>query len=342
MNTPRLFALCVTAGALVATSAASGQSLSDRIDHVMQQRTAAQKNNNSRAALLGALLYTDVSVQFQETPARDALKYLETVLGVTIVGRFSDDKTGEGIDPDAPITLNSSDRPAITVLEMMLDQVGDGDQSCTWQLRDGFIEVGTKERLGSANAREIRFYPIKDMLFEPPMFDNAPSLDLDSALNQGTGGQGGGSGGGGGGGRGGGGGSGGGGSGGGGGGSIFGEAGDEGERPTEAEQAQQIMDLITETVEPEAWETNGGEFATIRYYQGTLIIRAPDFIHRQIGGYPFAARSGAPRAMASTGGRYVTFTGGVSNVTLTDLKVSEPVGGSTGGGGSPSTGGSKP
>ena len=35
-----------------------------------------------------------------------------------------------------------------------------------------------------------------------------------------------------------------------------------------------------------AWINNGGEYATIKYFDGALIVRAPDYIHRQIGGYP--------------------------------------------------------
>ena len=311
-------ALVVAGCCAMVGSTAFGQSLSDRIEHVMQKRAQAQRRDSSRANILGVLLYTDITVQLQETPARDAINYLETVLGINIIGRYSDDKVGFGIDPDTPITLDVVDKPALTVLELVLDQCATFDESCTWQLRRGFVEVGTKERLSAASAREIRYYPIRDLLFVPPQFNNAPKLDLDSALNQGNqgGGGGGGRGGGGGGGGGFGGGSGGGGSGGGGsGGSIFGDPEDEEERATEEERAQEIIDLIIETVEPDSWAIQGGEYATIRYYQGTLIIRAPDYIHRQIGGYPFVLRP-LGQSVASASMRYVTFSGSMSNVEL--------------------------
>ncbi|MHC4383859.1 MAG: hypothetical protein ACYS0J_13635, partial [Planctomycetota bacterium] len=228
-----------TAFALIGTclllgSPALGQSLSDRIEYVMQQRSQAQARGTSKAHLLSVLMYTDITVSFQETPAREAFNYLQTLLGIHIVGRFSDDRIGFGIDPETPITLDVVDRPALTVLELVLDQCQEFEP-CTWQLREGFVEVGTKERLSLPGAREIKYYPIRDLLFEPPMFDNAPDLDLSSALNQGGnfgGGGGGGRGGGGGGGFGGGGGGGRGGGGGGGGGSIFGDPGDAPERLT--------------------------------------------------------------------------------------------------------------
>jgi hypothetical protein len=298
----------------------------------MQKRAQAQRRDSSKAHMLSVLLYTDITVQLQETPARDALSYLQTVLGINIIGRYSDDKVGFGIDPETPITLDVVDKPALTVLELVLDQCATFDEPCTWQLRRGFVEVGTKERLSAPSAREIRYYPIRDLLFVPPQFSNAPKLDLDSALNQGNQGGGGGRGGGGGGGGGGGfGGGGGGGSGGaGGGGSIFGDPGEEEERATEEERAQEIIDLIVETVEPDAWDIHGGEFATIRYYQGTLIIRAPDYIHRQIGGYPFVLRPvGQP--VASAGMRYVTFSGSMSNVELAGFGDPVPFEGAAGG-----------
>ena len=321
---------------LLLGSTALGQSLSDRIDHVMQKRAALQQNSDNQAQMLGTLMYTDLTVQFDDTALRDAINYLETVLGISIVGRYNDDRVAEGLDPDAEISLDVQEKPAITVLEMILAQASDDISEATWQLREGYIEVGTKERLGSRTAQQIRYYPIRDLLMVIPYFDNAPSVDLDTALGQGGGsgsgggGFGGGSGGGGGGfGGGGGGGSGGGGGGSGGGQNIFDEPGEDPERLSEEERAQQIIDLIVEIVEPDAWEINGGDWASIRYYQGTLIVRAPDFIHRQIVGYPFTIRP--PAANRYIGGsRYITFTGGFSQVEVTDIK-SVPVSGAAGG-----------
>jgi hypothetical protein len=127
-------------------------------------------------------------------------------------------------------------------------------------------------------------------------------------------------GGGGGGGFGGGGGGGGGGGRGGGGGSIFGDPGDAPDRLTELERVQQIIDLITETVEPDAWDVNGGDWATIRYYSGTLIIRAPDYVHRQIGGYPFVTRPIANSRTGTAPRRYLTFTGNMTNVEVVGVR----------------------
>ncbi len=319
-------------------SPALGQSLSERINYVMQQRSQAQSRNTSKGYMLSVLLYTDLPVQFAETPAREAFNYLQTILGINLIGRYSDDRIGFGIDPETPITLDVVGKPALLVLELVLDQCQDLDP-CTWQLRNGYVEVGTKERLSQPGAMQIKYYPIRDLLFEPPYFDNAPALDLSSALNQGGGGGGGGGGfgGGGGGGLGGGGGGGygggggGGSGGGGGGGAIFGDPDEERERKSEAEKAQDIIDLIAEAVEPDAWDINGGEYATIRYYTGTLIVRAPDYIHRQLGGYPFATRPVTRGGAVPGERRYLTFTGSISNVDVIGERQFKATGAAGGG-----------
>ena len=335
---------------LLATASSSAQNLSDRIAEVARQREAAAARDTSQSALLGALLYTDISVDFNDTEARAAFEYVKELLGVDLVVRYNDDRSGLGIDPETPINLKATGVPALTVIERMLEQCAELDP-CTWQLRKGYIEIGTKDRLSAPAARELRMYPIRDLLFEVPRFDNAPEFDLNSSLSQGGGGQGGGGGdfGGGGGGFGGGGGGfggggvgggfggggGGAGGGGGGGGAPFGNPGDEPERMSEEEKVQQLVDIILETIEPDAWLDNGGDAASIRYFEGVLIVRAPDYIQRQLGGYPFAPKrpggvSRRPRASADGPNavidrRYVTFTAPISiienvkfdNVTVT-------------------------
>lgn len=325
-------------GATLFATSAFAQNLSERLQGVAEmrrQQAARELSATSKPALLGALLYTDITADFNETPARDVINYIQAQIGAEIVGRYSDDRGAiAGIDPDTPITLKAEGVPALTVLEQVLDQCS-GYEACTWQLRDGFIEVGTKERLDSPAARELRMYSIRDLLFEPTHFDNAPEFDLNAAIQQGNnggtggGGMGGGGFGGGGGGFGGGGGGfGGGGSGSGGGGSgIFGDPGEEPDRVSEQERAEQIMEIIRESVETDRWVDNGGNSATMRYFQGVLIIRAPDYIQREIGGYPFAPR---PVRRVAGGPRYVSFSAPFSviqNVGFGSTTVSGAAGG---------------
>lgn len=322
-------------------ASAEAQGLSERIRAVGEQKREALAGDVTRSRLLGALLYTDVSVSFDKTSAKTAFEYVASQLQVPLVVRYAGEGGSEGIDPDLEISLSLEGAPAITVVERMLEMCAT-DEPCTWQIREGFIEAGTKDRLAVPAARELRMYPIRDLLFEPPQFDNAPDFNLSSALSQGgqqsgggMGGGGGGFGGGGGGFGGGGGGFGGGGGGsGGGGGGLIGDPGEDPERPSEAEKADQLMEIIKEQCEPEAWQDAGGDWATMRYYQGVLIVRAPDFIHRQIDGYPFAPQRPRRSSDVAPAGakRYVTFTSGLSVVQNLEFR-SVPVQGAVGNGG---------
>jgi hypothetical protein len=304
---------------LGSVSLASAQSLSDRLQGVAQQRQSAARQDTSQARLLGALLYQRISANFDDTPAKDAFDFIRTVMDVPLVVRYDTDRNATtGIDPQAPVTLQVDGETALAVINQILAQVEEFDP-CTWQLRDGYIEIGPKARLAARAAQQLRMYPIRDMLFDVPYFDNAPNFSIGGGggggggggFGGGGGGMGGGGGGFGGGGGGFGGGGGGGGMGGGGGGGIpFGDAGEAPERVTQEEKARQLVDIIMENVEPEAWLEMGGDWASIRAFEGVLIVRAPDFIHRQLGGYPFApqrpqARS-APRTVET--GAPVVFT----------------------------------
>lgn len=89
-------------------------------------------------------------------------------------------------------------------------------------------------------------YNIKDLEFVIRDFPNAPEMDLNSVLNNN-------------------------------GGSPFRNP-PQTQQPTKQRNPQKIMNLIQAVVEPEAW----GDTATMRYWNGNLIIKAPKRIHDQI------------------------------------------------------------
>lgn len=263
-----LLALAVTIGAV--TVPAAGQSLAERVKAIQEKR--AQEDKSSKIRMLQALLYRQVTVSFEGTPARDVFDFLRSALDVNLVTRYSDDPVGYGIDPATPITLTVEGAPALDVLEEILEQCSVVD-ACTWQLRKGYLEVGTKERLSVPAAREIRFFPIDEMVFEAPHFDDAISLRLDDAFPYGcglgwgyAGGFLGGSG--------------------GYGGSIRFSTPTTGPGNGKAQRVESLIDLIVEAVEPDAWTRNGGNTASIRYLDGALIINAPPYIQRKVIGYP--------------------------------------------------------
>jgi len=272
--------LCIATTAVWVIAAitvpAFGQTLTERIAAIKKQRAEEQEaarlkeELSPKAKLLQALVYNTLTVNFDQTPAREVFDYLGTTLGINLIVRYSDDTIGHGIDPQTPITLSAEDMFAIEVLELVLEQCA-AVEGCTWQLRDSFLEVGTKDRLSSPSAREVRVYRIDELIYEPPRFNNAPRVGLNH-LYPGYGG-----------------------------GYYRGYRGGYGGsigpavRPTDTirdktQAAESIIALIVEVIEPEAWTRNGGAWASIRYLDGALIVRAPDFIHRQINGYPRVPR----------------------------------------------------
>ena len=222
----------------------------------------SQQTAHQHAKILGALIYTDLSVSIDGEEALGIMNHLEEELGVLMQVYWKTKKL-EGCDRSAAIFLTLEQMPALVVLERVIEQLSD-DEEVTWQLRDGVLEVGLKSRFSKRTSQQTITYSISDLLFTIRDFDNAPEM--------GTGG-----------GTGGGGGSGGSG---GSGGIGFGAPDADPESLTKQERIDKIIELITTFVEPLQWEQNGGE-CTITDFNEALIIRAPDFVHRQIGGYPF-------------------------------------------------------
>src|SRR5690606_5540244 len=162
-------------------------------------------------------------------------------------------------------------------LEKVLDKAEVDFTQNTWQMTEhGTMQVGPKDVLN--RDKRVEIYDINDLLFVVPRYDQVPEIDLEAVLQQSEGGQGQ---------------------------SPFEDDDDEEEeRTTREERAEELADLIRTIVETEQWIENGGEGGSIRYWQGTLIVNAPDYMHRQINGYAWWPASHTARVVE--GRRYVT------------------------------------
>jgi hypothetical protein len=229
----------------------------------------------TRARMLDALLNRKVTIELEEVPARQAIKSLRDSLEINLIGRWRDDSTGRGMDPEARITLQLLDVPALDALEAILDQCAMGEP-CTWQLRSSFVEVGTKERLAAPSAREMRRYDIQDMLLDPPMFENSafgtgtikrkgpeeiaagvivmivdtiePEAWKDAPAPPY-------------------------------------EPGD-GRQVSTPSAPNQPVTAPSRNLDPDEGQIRVvGQWATVHYWKGSLFVNAPDFVHRGIGGY---------------------------------------------------------
>jgi hypothetical protein len=280
----------------------------------------AQNEFEGRSIALGKLLNTRLpNVEFNGHEFRTVVTFLSEIADLDILATWDEQGFGDGLAPNRKITLNLKNPTAlVTILELVMKQGSDDETS--WTLGDGFVEIGTKDQLNKE--KYVRIYPVRELLFTAPRFDNAPELDLESVLQstQQAGGGGGG--------------------GGGGSGSIFDDENDNEDtaRANETDQADELIDIITSIVEPTQWESLGGEGGSIRYFRGNLLINASDYLHRQVGGYPFSpARirnsgsiSGSAYAPGGLGARglasvipaprYVTLTGDFGFAKMVDVR----------------------
>jgi hypothetical protein len=266
----------------------------------------AADNDAERARLLGLLVHTQVTISLGAVPAREAFDTFRRVTFIPIVARWNDDAVGFGMDPRTLISVDASNRPALDVLEEMLEQC-ELTEDCTWQLRRGFVEVSTKERLAVPAARETRLYDIRHLMLEAPMFappGNGSARESERKYNS----------------------------------AFTGrrmkmvelENGEWVFRKNPDELASEVVTAVVETVEPGMWDlgddaaapradeakdpgpastaapggsgpgaggaqpnaplprarTGVGQWATLRVWRDQMIIKAPDFVHRQIDGYP--------------------------------------------------------
>lgn len=205
-----------------------------------------------------------ITVEFSDARLPDVVEFLENYTGLVVRPMWLDDRHTDGLTKETEISVDVREGTVRDLLEEVLEQASDSFSESTWQLSPrGELQIGPRSRLN--RYREIEFYDVRDLLIRLPDFTDAPDLNIDAAMSQGRGG---------------------------GGGNIF-EFNDEEEVEDElGEQkdlAEQLVRLIHDLVEPEQWQENGGEGGQIRIQDGLLIIRAPEYIHRQLRGSVAAA-----------------------------------------------------
>lgn len=232
-----------------------------------------------------SLMMKPMSVDYQQVRLEAVMKNITDVTGAPFVILWQDDRNQVGLDKEVLITFGAVDQTALAVLEGALAQAGTTATGggATWQMTEGgMIEVGPKERLN--RTRRLEIYDISDLLLEIQDYNSVPQFDLNSALQSASSGGGGGS-------------------------SPFSGGNQQNTLATGKtvqERADEVVRLVTELVEPEQWTNNGGAAATVRFYKQQLLVTAPDYIQRQINGYPFWP-SEQTNITQGKGGRGVTF-----------------------------------
>lgn len=238
------------------------------------------------AETLGRMMKT-MSVEYNQVPLESVMKNLVDVTGASMDIGWRDDRNPSGLDKEALINFKAENLTALSILEKALSQaqVEGTLGGNSWQLTEaGTIEVGTKEYLNRTKRLEI--YDISDLLLVVRDYSDVPQFDLNSSLQAASS------------------------SGGGGGGqSPFQGGGQNSNNQTgasEQERADEVIRLVTELVESDQWTANGGSAANIRFYKKQLLVTAPDYIHRQLAGYPFEPRVNMRVEKSADGKRVVT------------------------------------
>jgi len=232
-----------------------------------------------------------ITIEFTGNKLEDVLAFIRDASGVTMEILWIDDKSSTGLDKEVEITLSARNMTLLQLLEKVLDKAANKNtgQSATWQFVDGgTLQIGTRDRLNVS--KKLVIYDINDLLFEITDKTNAPTFDIQSAFQAGGGGGGGGQ-------------------------SPIQQQNNNNNdfSPTRREdKAREIVRLITSLVETDQWQDNGGEGGSITYWQGTLLVNAPDYIHRQLDGYDFWPKSN-PTPPSEAGGRYLTMDSRLQN-----------------------------
>ena len=213
-----------------------------------------QREGDPRSLTLAHML-KPVTVELSETRLEDVMRFIEDASGANLEPIWLDENPS-GLDPDAEVTISARNEPFLTLMERVLERVDDEFDAATWQMRpDGTMEIGPRSALNRRTQTQI--YDVNDLLYAMPSFREVPDLDLGAIQEGGGGGQ-----------------------------QQQVEV-EEGERVPRSVRIQDLQDLVVAYIEPDQWVDNGGDAASITEWNGAFIIRAPDYIHRQIAGYPF-------------------------------------------------------
>lgn len=261
----RLALLATTAAMIlgvVGLPATQAQTLDQRISDLRQKtgdeaRRQARREAMARAHLMELLGTNIENVDIVAAPLRGVIAWYQDTTHVPVIVNWRALKEA-GVDPDEEITVQVQNIPAGQLLGLVMKlAVTDEEQDqLIYEITPWYLRLLTKSQ--AARHPVMRVYDVQDLVMSIPDFE-APEFGLDKILQQGLKDAGGG-------------------------GSLF---DDIDEKPSENDVRQargdQLAQLIADTIEPTLWQRNGGEFCSIRYQRGMLIVRAPEFVQRQIG-----------------------------------------------------------
>ncbi|MCX5659755.1 MAG: hypothetical protein NTW19_08550 [Planctomycetota bacterium] len=182
-------------------------------------------------------------IDLHDVPASKAFVWWAKTTGVDLNINRSA-MLNDGVDPDQPITLVAERMSARTLLGKLMD-LASPNQRLVYERNPWFIEVMTKAH---ANRNPVvRMYDVAELL--PPVREmvHVTAVGPNGSAS-----------------------------------GTFTPMGPGERAPIGERGADEISRLIRAFVEPDVWAGQGGD-ATIQYFRGQLIVRAPLYVQMQIG-----------------------------------------------------------
>jgi hypothetical protein len=239
--------LILTTLALLATPAAA---------QVMQRSGGSRQVNTLQ--LLNQRL---PEVRFVEQPFEQVIDWLADFTQMNVVVRW-DTLEDSGVERDVPISIQVKNLRLSQVLWLIMNEAGGADLRLAYRATGNLLVLSTEEDLGREMVTKV--YDVADLLLRPPSAPRPDFQQNDQGLGQQTQGGGGGQ-------------------------SVFGNNQDN-NRDDEDEldsdvQMEELINLITSTIEPDSWIVNGGGNGRIVSFNNVIIVTNTILVHQKIGGY---------------------------------------------------------
>jgi hypothetical protein len=204
-------------------------------------------------------------VSFQDAPFDQVMDWVADYSNANVVVRWQALEL-LGVERDKPITVRVRNLRLSQVLWMVMNEAGGADVKLAYRASGNLLVMSTADDLGEEMM--VRVYDVSDLLIRVPRFRGAPRIDLTQQSSGGAGG-----------------------------GNVFGGSsggggqndddennqGGGGQGNENDELAQQMIDLIQQTIEPYSWVQNGG-LGTIQAFGRQLVVRNNILVHQSLGG----------------------------------------------------------
>jgi hypothetical protein len=232
----------------------------------------AQTKRISPVAVLGACV---PGAEYDDVALRDVLKEMSDAAGVNIVVRWNK-LAIVGVEPTTPITLSLKNVRFAQLLKRVLEEAAGAEGDLAYQAADDMILISSAQDINSKMI--VRVYDVRDLY---ALDDVNPSIEtgedhayvesqqpsvapgaaaqapvtnrirVGASLRFGPGGN---------------------------------DDEDRGQpQPLPYKSIEQLIEVITTSIEPQTWAVNGGK-GTIRAYNGMLVIRNSAYVHQQLAG----------------------------------------------------------